>query len=57
MLHMGILTVDMKLLNSKQHILKQAANNSTNKFISSYRLRFEDCPSLSKTQSQDQANV
>lgn len=57
MLHMGILTLDMKLLSSKRQILEQAANNSTNKFISSYRLRFEDCPSLSKTQSQDQANV
>lgn len=51
MLHMGILTLDMKLLSPKQQILKQAANNSTN------RLRFEDCPSLSKTQSQEQANV
>lgn len=57
MLHMGILTLDMKLLSSKRQILEQAANNSTNKFISSYRLRFDGCPSLSKTQSQDQANV
>lgn len=44
MSHMGILTLDMKLLSSKRQILEQAANNSRNEFISSYRLRFDDCP-------------